>query len=357
MKKFWNLKNSEAEGESARLDLFGVIGADGFWEQGFDENSFKNDMALIPAEAPLDIYINSDGGSVFAAIAIHNMIKRHKGKVTITVAGMAASAATIITSVPNAHVIMPAGSMMMIHPPLTYAGWANASQLREYADVLDKIGGSIIDIYRQKSNCSEEQIIDMVSRDTFLTAEEAVELGFADEFDASYQIAAVRSEGNFIINNLSIPEGKFKNLPVSNTGVSEKGEEIMELTYDELKANHPELFEQVKNEGRLEGVASERERIKSIEEVADVADELAFKAKFEEPMDAGAYAIAALKRDKAKGAAFLNHRAKDAGGVNNLEAHNNGGLTPNEEKEKAEKAELEACIAAAHRGFEARNKK
>lgn len=359
MNKFWNLKTNSDAAESARLDLFGIIGADGFWEEGFDETSFKYDMESIPADKPLDIYINSDGGSVFTALAIYNMIKRHKGEVKITVAGIAASAATIITSVPNARVIMPAGSMMMVHAPSAYAGQANAAQLRSLADTLDKVGGSIVDIYKQKTEQSEEVLVEMMSTDTYLTASEAVDLGFADEIDNSFQIAAVRSNGQLTVNGLVLNEDRLKHIPDAWSGEDEKG--VKSMTFEEFKEQYPEFYNQAKEEGRVEGVAeggnSERERIKAIEEMALVGHEaLVMVAKFEKPVSPETFAMTLIKAEKEKKQDFLANRQMDAKDLDDVGAGDNAGIDPKAEQKAAEKAALDAIIAAGKRGFEARNK-
>ena len=358
--KFWNLKTNNDSAESARLDLFGTIGADGFWEQGFDDTSFKAEMQSIPSDKALDIFINSNGGSVFSALAIYNMIKRHKGAVTITVAGMAASAATIITSVPNARVIMPSGSMMMVHAPSAYAGQANAAQLRSLADTLDKIGGSIVDIYKQKTDQSEETLVEMMSTDTYLTASEAVELGFADEIDNSFQIAAVRSNGQITVNGLTLSEDRLKHIPAAWTGEDKKGEKSM--TYEEFKAQHPEFYNQAKEEGKQEGIAeggqNERERIKAIEEMALVGHEaLVMAAKYDKPVSPEAFAMAMIKAEKEQKQAFLDKRKKDADPLNGVDPSMNQGIDPKAEQKAKEQAELEKVIAAGKAAFEARNKK
>lgn len=360
MKKFWNLTANDNSAESARLDLLGIIGADGFWVEGFDETSFKRDMESIPADKPLDIYINSDGGSVFAALAIHNMIKRHKGAVTITVAGMAASAATIITSVPNARVIMPVGSMMMVHAPSAYAGQANAAQLRSLADTLDKVGGSIVDIYKQKTEQSEETLVEMMSTDTYLTASEAVELGFADEIDNDFQISAVRSNGQITVNGLTLSEDRLKHIPAAWTGEDKKGEKSM--TYEEFKEQYPDFYNNAKNEGYADGVEeggkNERERIKAIEEMALVGHEaLVMVAKYEKPVSPETFAMTLIKAEKEQKQAFLDKRKKDADPLNGVDPSMNQGLDPKSEQKAKEQAELEKVIAAGKAAFEARNKK
>lgn len=342
MKKFWNLKTNNENTDAARLDLFGIIGADGFWEQGFDEASFKYDMESIPEDKALDIYINSDGGSVFTALAIYNMVKRHKGAVKITVAGLAASAATIITSVPNARVVMSAGSMMMVHAPSSYIGWANASQLRTLADTLDKVGGSIVDIYKQKTAQAEEKLVEMMSTETWLTASEAVELGFADEIDNSNPIAAVRDNGQLIVNGRAISEARLKHIPAAWTGEDEKGEKSMK-TFEEFKEQYPEFYNQAKEEGRQEGVAeggkNERERIKAIEDMAFVGHEaLVVAAKFDKPVSPETFAMALIKAEKEQKQAFLDKRKQDAGELDGIEPGSNSGNIQNKQGESDDDA-------------------
>ena len=230
--------------------------------------------------------------------------------------------------------IMPVGSMMMIHAPSMYAGFANAAQMRELADTLDKIGGSIVDIYKQKSNISDKKLMEMMSTDTFLTAHEAVKLGFADELDAFHPVAAVRDGNNFNINGLSVPMDKLKIIPADKAEEDKKGEKSMEITFEEFKAQYPDLYAQAKEEGRLAGVAEERERIKNIEEMAlDMNDAFAVEAKFEKPLAASDFAIEALKREKAKKAQFLDNRQKDAKEMEGLEPDNNVGNINNKEQQ------------------------
>ena len=358
--KFWNLKKNENTEQAARLDLFGVIGADGFWVDGFDDISFKNEMASIPEDKALDIYINSDGGSVFTAIAIYNMIARHKGKVTITVAGIAASAATIITSAPNASVVMPVGSMLMVHAPSIYAGQLNAKEMRELADTLDKVGGSIVDIYKKKApGLSDEKIVEMMSGDTYLTAAEAVELGLADTVDSSLQIAAVRDNGQLMVNGLAISAERLKNIPAAWAGEEEKG--VKPMTFEELKEQYPDFYNQAKEEGKQEGFANgeqaERERIKAIEEMALQGHEaLLAVAKFEKPVKPETFAITLLKAEKEKKSEYLANRQADAKELDEVGAGDNKGIDPKAEQKAAEQAELDAIIAAGKRGFVARKK-
>ena len=187
---FYKFTMAQDQTVPARLDLFGTIGG-GFWDDGFDDVSFAEAMKGVGEFQPLDIYINSPGGSVFAAISICNLIARHKGTVTVHVSGIAASAATIITSVPNGRVIMPLGSMMLIHPVRAAVGSSTAEELREAGENLEKVRESVLDIYAQKTGLGREVLLGMMQKESYLTAGEAVEFGFADEVDNSVTLENV----------------------------------------------------------------------------------------------------------------------------------------------------------------------
>ena len=94
--KFWNVMKNEEE-KSAELILYGSIGSDEYWDD-ISDKAFKQDIENLGDVENITLYINSPGGSVFSAVAIANTLKNHKAKVTANIDGLAASAATIITS-------------------------------------------------------------------------------------------------------------------------------------------------------------------------------------------------------------------------------------------------------------------
>lgn len=372
MSKFWDYKkNSE---DSIDIRLYGSIGMMDFWSlDGFDENTFNQDIASVGENGTINIYLNSDGGSVFAAMAIYQTIKRHKGKVNITVDGIAASAATIITSAPNARVFMPTGSMMMIHNPSKYAGIANAKQLRDFADELDKIGGSLNAVYREKTNLSEQELSQMLEKDFYMTAEEAVRLGFADELVTSKKIPCNLSEEKKEINGLILNCSKFANMPKNwykenmsknlNEGENKMGEEnkkqelnLESITVDFIKEKCPTVFNSIYDTALKAGVEQERNRIKGIEELAiDGHEEMTNQAKFQNAITPEAYAVAIMKAEKKNRAEYLANRQTDAAAlkVDDIGNGSNAGFIDKADmKKKAdEEAEEKNIIEAAMRGF------
>jgi ATP-dependent protease ClpP protease subunit len=132
---------------------------------------------------PLTIKINSVGGDVFEGFALYNAIKMHEGPTTAIVEGLAASAASLFAMAADVVVMRPA-SMMMVHNPHTVAA-GESKDLRQSADVLDKVRDIMVQRYKTKTGQPEESLIEMLEAETWLTPEEAVELGFADKVDYS----------------------------------------------------------------------------------------------------------------------------------------------------------------------------
>ena len=132
---------------------------------------------------PLTVKINSVGGDVFEGFAIYNAIKNHQGPTTAIVEGLAASAGSLIAISADMCIVRPA-SLMMLHNPHTVAA-GESKDLRQSAEVLDKVRDIMVQRYKNKTGQSEESLIEMLDAETWLTPEEAVELGFADKVDYS----------------------------------------------------------------------------------------------------------------------------------------------------------------------------
>ena len=185
MNKFWNMSVKDDIGT---IDLYGEISDVTWWGDEVTPAQFKSDLANLGDIKNLDIHINSGGGDVFAGFTIYNMISRHKAHKTVYIDGLAASIASLIAMAGD-EIIMPANSMMMIHN-----SWAaiagNANDLREMADELEKVDGLLRDTYVSKTGLDAETIADMMANETWFTANEAVEKGFATEIEDAVKMAA-----------------------------------------------------------------------------------------------------------------------------------------------------------------------
>ncbi|MDE5054894.1 Clp protease ClpP [Niallia taxi] len=162
------------KGES-NLTIYGDIGESWWWES---TSAVDVDNALKEAGSnDIVVNLNSPGGDAFDGIAIYNRLKNHQGKVTIYIDGWACSAASVIAMAGD-EVIMGAGAMMMIHEASNIV-WGNKSDFRKQADLLEKLEDGIIDIYMQKANITREEIRQKVDDETWFSANDALEIGFA----------------------------------------------------------------------------------------------------------------------------------------------------------------------------------
>lgn len=211
MKKFWKFRAAADEPNIGELLLYGVISDSSWWEDNVSPKQFKADLDALGDVDEIRVFINSDGGDVFAGQAIYSMLKRHKAKITVHVDGLAASIASVIAMAGDT-VYMPKNAMMMIHNPWTIA-FGTADDFRKLAEDMDKIRESLIVAYQDKSGQDREKIIEMMDAETWMTAEEAVELGFADEIEQTKKLAALVSDGRLLINGLEFDLRRFKNPP------------------------------------------------------------------------------------------------------------------------------------------------
>jgi len=172
MKKTWyQIQNKY---DSAEIEIHDEIGS---W--GISASSFASDLKALGDVKSINVSIHSPGGSAFDGIAIHNMLTAHKAPVNTSVLGVAASAASIILMAGDT-ITMPEDSFLMIHEPFTMA-MGNAEELRETADLLDKMTTSLVNIYEKKTGLDEEEIRSMLAEETWLNGIEAVDKGFATE--------------------------------------------------------------------------------------------------------------------------------------------------------------------------------
>lgn len=134
--------------------------------------------ALDDVEMDVHVKINSGGGDAFEGIEIYNYLKNHSSHVTVEVTALAASAASIITMAGD-EVIMDTGSSMMIHQAATIA-WGDKVELQKSINALETVDGSLVDIYKERTGLSKEELDGLLVKETWMTADEAVGKGFAD---------------------------------------------------------------------------------------------------------------------------------------------------------------------------------
>jgi ATP-dependent Clp protease, protease subunit len=151
----------------------------GYW--GVTPEDFVKELNDLSADT-VHIRFNSPGGSVFDGTAMFNAIKQHKSKTVAHVDGLAASIASVIALGAD-EVRMAENAFMMIHEPWSMV-MGNADDMREEADLLDKVGGTIMNTYVKKTSMKESEIKDLVQSETWMTAKDALEMGFIDSIEA-----------------------------------------------------------------------------------------------------------------------------------------------------------------------------
>ena len=175
MKKFWDWIRDEDEGRILRLE--GPIDSDNFWGDEITPQSFRSELEA--EDGDLTIFINSPGGNVFAAAEIYTMIKEYPHNVTVKIASIAASAASVVAMAGD-RVLMSPTALLMVHDPMTIA-MGNKKDFERAIDTLNEVKESIINAYRTKTGMSRNKIAELMEDETWMNAKKAVELGFADE--------------------------------------------------------------------------------------------------------------------------------------------------------------------------------
>lgn len=176
--------------ENAEVSIFDEIGA---W--GVTVGDFKKELDAIKNAKAITLYLNSVGGDVFTAKAIYSLLIPMREKITVRTLGLAASAAAAIALVGKTH-IMADGAYFMIHNAWTIA-LGNSAELRKTAGLLDSIDEDNAALYAAKTGKSIEEMKSLMSAETWMTAKEAVEAGFADEVEEAEQIAAIADLSKF----------------------------------------------------------------------------------------------------------------------------------------------------------------
>lgn len=188
MKKIWELKQA-TEPNTLEMYIYGDVEGDGYdwWndeviESETSANHFREELAKYPNATNINIYINSYGGSVFDGTAIYNQLRRHQAFKTVYIDGFACSVASVIAMAGD-KVVMPRNAMMMIHNAWTYA-MGNSAELRKAADDLEIINKGNRQAYLQKAGgkINEDELVSLLDAETWLTAEDCIRLGLADEY-------------------------------------------------------------------------------------------------------------------------------------------------------------------------------
>ncbi|MCQ0957480.1 Clp protease ClpP [Bacillus cereus] len=186
MNKLLNLKRDirfESKGENEyKLTVYGSIGG---WFSENNAEAVRRKIQDVKAEK-IHVHINSGGGSAFDGVAICNLLKQHSAEIIVHIDGWAASAASVIAMAGD-KIIMPSNTMMMIHQASTIE-YGNADLFEKTARDLRKIDSALAASYKKRFVGTDEELKQLLKDETWLTAEEAVALGLADEIADEIEI-------------------------------------------------------------------------------------------------------------------------------------------------------------------------
>lgn len=184
MKKFWKWKNQKVLNQGTQMEtvertlfLSGTIAEDSWFDDDVTPQMFKEE--LMNGNGNITVWINSPGGDCVAAAQIYNMLREYAGNVTVKIDGIAASAASVIAMAGD-KILMSPVSMMMIHNPMTIA-FGDSGEMQKAIDMLKSVKDSIINAYELKTGMSRTKLAHLMDAETWMDANKAIELGFADE--------------------------------------------------------------------------------------------------------------------------------------------------------------------------------
>ena len=239
-RKFWNwldVKDEADAPEERGLEINGEIASESWFDDDVTPKLFKDE--LISGSGPITIWLNSPGGDCIAASQIYSMLMDYPGEVTVKIDGIAASAASVV-AMAGTKVLMAPTALMMVHNPMTMA-WGDRSEMTKAIEMLDEVKESIVNAYEIKTGLSRARISHLMDAETWMNANKAIELGFADDIltdkkkcaadETAFSFAARSSEMR-LMNRLEAKYGRkpgTKECPFVEAEEEGKGTRIEEL--------------------------------------------------------------------------------------------------------------------------------
>jgi len=165
------------EGAERVLEIYGTIAEESWFEDDVTPQMFRDE--LFAGSGPVVIWLNSPGGDCIAASQIYSMLMDYPGDVTIKIDGIAASAASVI-AMAGTTVLMAPTALMMIHNPMTMA-FGDHGDMQRAMEMLDEVKESIINAYEIRTGLSRAKLSHLMDSETWMNANKAIELGFADD--------------------------------------------------------------------------------------------------------------------------------------------------------------------------------
>lgn len=265
--------------------LYGTVG-DSYWSDGFSSMDVIEALATLGRDSDVTVRINSGGGVAWEGAAIFNALNAHRGKVTVYIDAIAASAASIIAMAGD-EVVMRVGSLMMIHDPSTIT-YGDAADHQKSIEVLSKLAAQMASIYAEKTGESAEAMREVMRTETWLTADEAVAQKFADKSDqaqaeevtafdyrvyahAPAKLTALATERNWKPKQKEPAMSDKKAKPVASAVETPAANPSAEPAEKETPAAEPSSAAQESSTPSADARAAERQRIAAIMQAPEAA--------------------------------------------------------------------------------------
>ena len=277
--KFWN-----KSAESADIFIYGEIVSEQWFDTDVTAKSFLDDLKSFGGR-DVTIHLNSGGGDCFAALAIYNTLKNYSGKVNVSIEGLCASAATIIAC-GGSKITIAANSLMMIHnPSVGLSGFFDEIDIDKVKNSLSAVKSTLIQTYQTRTGKSESELDKLLSAETWFTAAEAIENGFADEILGEISSRFDDAKKILFVNKLSVDCRKFdcNQLREKWKAISDKNSSLttyhLPLTPDSTAIERTNTMDDKSILSKIKDLLSGKKDVDEPEKVGEVVDVAAIRAK------------------------------------------------------------------------------
>lgn len=226
----WSVLDAAKDGEGgAQLDFIGQISEFSWLGDEVTPAKFAQDLETFGKGGPITIRMHSPGGEVFAAGAIASMLSAYKGKKTVVIEGLCASAAVMVALSADVVRISDTAYMMVHNPGYgSLYGWLDAETLRKFADNLVVFTDGMLTAYENRTGLGREVLAGLLDAETWMTAEQAVTMGFADEVIAG---GGAKARPNELKNFVNVP-GELLNVVDDQADALEREAESLRFEVD-----------------------------------------------------------------------------------------------------------------------------
>jgi ATP-dependent protease ClpP protease subunit len=355
-----------AENEAEIMVYSEIVSPGWKWDESeMSAADFDKKLKEVKGASKLKLRINSPGGTATEAVAMRAMLlSAGFEEINVEVEGLCASAATLLCCLPGAHVRMAEGSYFMIHNPWSIA-FGNAEQIERTAIALRKMEDDFTSIYQKQCGKNEEQIKSWMDDETWFTAKEAVDAGFAHEVLEAEPIAAtvapdmmgamknlylhtpeaVAVQNTVSTGKLAVAANKPAEHKENNSEEETEHMDISKLTLEELQAQNPALFQALIDQGG----ESERQRIQEIDDLTPPGYEAIAEEAKANKTSALEYHKRIVKAQKEKSDKFLENRIRETAPAAQVPGGASEDETGKEAEEKAIQANAKEIAAFAER--------